>query len=113
MSIVRALPSARGGRALLELRNDWSGKVTVKTLLWLPLGNGAGSPLGGSPLTLSPGEGSLVDITDALAPVLNRNAPECTFRIFLDLDPKPPSQPGPGAYTVRFTGARCASFRLG
>jgi hypothetical protein len=113
MSIVRALPSAKDGRALLELRNDWSAQVTVKEVLWLPLGDGWGSPLVRVPQALSPGESRAIDITDALGLLLNRYVAESTFRILLPLDPEPPSQPGPGTYTARFTRGRCESFRSG
>lgn len=113
MGIVRACPSANDGRALLELRNDWSVQVTVKMVLWLPLGNGAGSPLVGTPLTLSAGDSRLVDVTNTLGQVLNLNVPDSTFRILLQLEPEPPSQPGPGTYTTRFTAGRCEFFRSG
>jgi hypothetical protein len=103
MSIVQALPSAKGGRAFLELRNDWTEPVTIKTVVCFPFGSGPGLPLTSTPLSLSVGEARVLDVTDALRRVINAERAECSFKILLTLEPEPPSQPGSDTYAVRHT----------
>ena len=74
MPILRVLPSAQSGRALLELRNDYHESVTVEDVFLDTRSSGPLTPLIAETLDIAPGKARTIDIYRKLAfPVSPRN----------------------------------------
>ena len=116
MPILRVLPSAQSGRALLELRNDYPEPVTVEDVFLDTRSSGPLTPLIAETLDITPGKARTIDITESLRflfPQETSGSQETVVKILLRLEPEPPNQPAPSYYLLKFQKGRFTEFSSG
>ena len=111
MAIVKALPIAEQGRALLKVRNEHDVAVKLGGVFVGPIEEGVTFGLLGEPIDLRPLEEVIVDITKKLSDGLFQpgEQSEKSFTIRLMLSPSGEDQ-GIARYRARFENGRFSSF---
>ena len=111
LAIVKALPLAEDGRALLKLRNEHPVPVKVGGIFVGPIEAGVTFGLLGEPIGLRPSEEVVLDITKKLSDGLFETGEqsEKSFTIRLMLSPSGEDQ-GIVRYRARFENGKFISF---
>lgn len=108
MGIVRTQPVCDDGRALLELCNEHSQAVLLRSLIFSPPERTGTSALVASNLELQPMQARVVEVTDNLRAF---SGDRREIVISLLLEPRPPEQPTAGRYHFELKEGRCVEFR--
>jgi hypothetical protein len=108
MGIVRAQPVCNDGKALLELCNEHSQVVLLRSLIFSPPERSGTSALVASNVELQPMQAHVVEITDNLRAF---SVDRREIVISLLLEPRPPEQPSATRYHFELKAGRCVEFR--
>ncbi len=107
MGIVRTQPVCDDGKALLEICNEHSQSVLLRSLVFSPPERTGTSALVASNLELRPMQTQIVEVTNNLRAF---SSDRREIVISLLLEPRPPEQPTAGRYHFELKDGRCIEF---